>query len=56
MAGFIRRYGNFPGTETITLIEGVVIVDLPPPGSITGLSTGTVGLVGEFADAVSRRR
>lgn len=50
MAGFIRRYGFQPGVETITLIEGVVIVDLPPPGSIAGVSTGVVGLVGEFPD------
>lgn len=50
MAGFIRRYGFFPGAETIALIEGVVIVDLPPPGSVQGVGTGTVGLVGEFTD------
>lgn len=50
MAGFIRRYGFFPGIETITLIEGVVIVDLPPPGAINGISAGTVGMVGEFSD------
>lgn len=50
MAGFIRRYGFFPGVETIMLIEGVVIVDLPPPGAINGISAGTVGMVGEFPD------
>ena len=50
MAGFIRRYGFQPGVETITLIEGVIIVDLPPPGAINGVSTGVVGIVGEFAD------
>jgi len=50
MAGFIRRYNYFPGVETITLIEGVIIVDLPPPGVVTALSEGTVGMVGEFAD------
>jgi len=50
VAGFIRRYGFSPGIETITLIEGVVIVDLPPPGAVSGVSTGVVGLVGEFAD------
>lgn len=50
MAGFIRRFTNFPGIETITLIEGVVIVDTPPAGSITGVSTGVVGLVAEFPD------
>jgi len=50
MAGFIRRYGFSPGVETITLIEGVIIVDLPPPGAINGVSSGTVGIVGEFSD------
>lgn len=50
MAGFIRRFGFFPGTEVITAIEGVVIVDLPPPGSIAGVGVGTICCVGEFAD------
>lgn len=50
MAGFIRRYDYFPGTEVITLVEGVIIVDLPPPGSIAGISTGVVCCIGEFAD------
>jgi len=50
MAGFIRRFGYFPGIETITLIEGVIIVDLPPPGSVNGVGAGTVALVGEFPD------
>lgn len=50
MAGFIRRYSSFPGVETITLIEGVIIIDLPPPGNITGVGTGVVAIVGEFAD------
>ncbi len=50
MAGFIRRYGFQPGVETITQIEGVIIVDLPPPGAVNGQGTGTVALVGEFPD------
>lgn len=50
MAGFIRRYGFSPGTETITLIEGVIIIDLPPPGAVNGVSSGVVGMAGEFAD------
>lgn len=50
MAGFIRRYGYTPGVETITLIEGVIILDLPPPAQVSGVSSGTVGLVGEFPD------
>lgn len=50
MPGFIRRFGYQPGTETITQIEGVAIIDLPPPGSIQGINTGVVAMVGEFAD------
>jgi len=50
MSGFIRRYGSFPGSEVITLIEGVVIVDLPPPGSVSGAGTGVVAVIGEFAN------
>jgi hypothetical protein len=50
MAGFIRRYGANPGDAEIRAIEGVIILDLPPPGSINGASSGTVGMVGEFAD------
>lgn len=47
---FIRRYTSFPPKETIMLIEGVVIVDATPLGSPQGVGTGTVGMVGEFAD------
>lgn len=50
MAGFIRRYQFFPGTEVITAIEGVIIVDLPPPGAVQGVGTGVTALIGEFAD------
>lgn len=50
MAGFIRRYTTFPDIGQITQIEGVVIVDLPPPGTITGVGVGTTAVVGEFAD------
>jgi len=50
MAGFIRRFGYYPGSEVITQIEGVVIVDLPPPGSINGVGVGVACVVGEFAD------
>jgi hypothetical protein len=48
--GFSRRFGFFPGLEVITQIEGVVLVDLPPPGSTLGVSTGVAAMVGEFAD------
>ena len=47
MAGFVRRFSYVPGLDVIGQIEGVVIVDLPPPGAITGQNTGVVGLVGE---------
>ena len=50
MAGFTRRFQFFPGTEIITQIEGVIIVDLPPPGAISGVGVGTVAIVGEFSD------
>lgn len=50
MAGFIRRYGYFPSQQTISQIEGVVIVDLPPPATVEGIQTGVAGIVGEFPD------
>lgn len=50
MAGFIRRYGYYPGTEVISQIEGVVVIDLPPPGSIQGSGVGVASCVGEFVD------
>lgn len=50
MAGFIRRFGYFPGNEVISQIEGVTIVDLPPPGSIQGAGVGVAAVVGEFVD------
>lgn len=49
-AGFTRRFSFFPGNEVITQIEGVVIVDLPPPGAVEGVGAGTVAIVGEFTD------
>ena len=48
--GFTRRFSSFPSSQVISEIEGIVIVDLPPPASIAGVSTGVVGVVGEFAD------
>lgn len=47
---FIRRFQSFPSTQVISQIEGVVIVDATPPSTIEGVSTGVVGIVGEFAD------
>lgn len=50
MSGFIRRFGYYPGTEVLTQIEGVAIIDLPPPGSVEGVGTGVVAAVGECSD------
>lgn len=50
MSGFIRRFTEFPPNDVITAIEGINIVDLPPPSAVGGVSTNTVALVGEFAD------
>jgi hypothetical protein len=48
--GFTRRFGYYPPRETIRQIEGVSIVDLAPPGAITGVNTGVVAMCAEFAD------
>lgn len=50
MSGFIRRFTEFPPQEVITQIEGINIIDLPPPGSVQGVSQNVVALVGEFPD------
>jgi hypothetical protein len=50
MAGFIRRFGEFPSDDVLTAIEGVNIIDLPPPASISGVGTGFASLIGEFPD------
>ncbi len=47
---FVRRFSSFPSAQVISQIEGVVIVDATPPAAITGVNTGVVGVVGEFAD------
>ena len=47
---FIRRFSSMPSAQTISQIEGIVIVDALPPTPIAGVSTGVVGAVGEFAD------
>ena len=49
-AGFTRRYGYFPDSSEILAIEGVVIVDTPPPGRVEGVGAGVVAVVGEFTD------
>lgn len=50
MAGFVRRFSSDPGISEITSIEGVVVIDREPPGSIQGAATGVVVAVGEFED------
>jgi hypothetical protein len=52
-AGFVRRYGYFPGTEELNAIEGVVIVDQRSPGPISGASYGVVCVVGEATNMSS---
>jgi hypothetical protein len=49
-AGFIRRFGYQPDAAVLSQIEGVAIIDLPQPTSLAGVGTGTVAVVGEFAD------
>jgi len=48
VAGFVRRFTSFPTIDVIQQIEGVVIVDLTPAGTFTGIAQGTLGLVGEW--------
>lgn len=50
-AGFIRRFSTNPGNAELGRIEGVAIIDNPPPGSIQGVGTGCVCVVGECSDA-----
>ena len=50
MSGFVRRFGSFPAADVIQQIEGVDIVDLPPPGAVNGVGVGVAAVIGEFAD------
>lgn len=50
---FTRRYTNFPGTEVIKEIEGIVIIDEPSPPSTAGVGSGTCALLAEFADVTN---
>jgi len=47
---FVRRYTSMPSADVISQIEGIVIIDQPIPTNVQGVSTGVVGMVGEFAD------
>jgi hypothetical protein len=46
---FTRRLTN-PSVDVITQVSGVVLVNTPPPGTISGAGSGNVGMVGEFVD------
>lgn len=50
MAGFIRRFTSQPSIETLSEIEAIDIVDLPPQSPTTGIGSGTLLCVGEFED------
>jgi len=50
MSIFIRRFEFDPGIEVFLEIEAVNILDLDPPGSITGVGAGTALLTAEFED------
>lgn len=50
MSVFIRRFTFDPGIDVFLEIEAVNVLDLEPPGSITGIGSGTALLVGEFED------
>lgn len=50
MPGFIRRFTSDPGNSVITQIEGVVIIDNPPPNQVAGVGTGFAICVAEFED------
>jgi len=49
VAGFFRRFSNFPTTAQINAIEGVTVVDLNPPGVFGGILSGILALVGEWS-------
>lgn len=50
MSVFLRRFETDPGIEVFLEIEAVNVLDLTPPGSISGVGTGTAMVVGEFED------
>ena len=48
--GFIQLFSHVPNQETLSAIEGVVIVNQKPPPQVNGVQTGMVTIVGEFED------
>jgi hypothetical protein len=47
---FIRRSQTSLSPAELSAIEGVVIIDLPPPGGVQAAGSGVACVVGEFAD------
>jgi len=50
MSGFFRRFDTMPPKETLTEIEGVVVIDGQQPGQVAGIGSGVACIIGEFAD------
>jgi hypothetical protein len=55
MSGFFRRFDTMPPKETLTEIEGVVVIDGQQPGQVAGIGSGVACVIGEFADMHLRR-
>jgi predicted regulator of Ras-like GTPase activity (Roadblock/LC7/MglB family) len=47
---FVRRFTTTPGTEVLTEIEAINIIDLTPPAPSVGVGSGMVLALGEFED------
>jgi len=47
---FIERFPTMPSASELTAIEGIKIIDAPPPAPLSGVGQGVAGVVGEFAD------
>ena len=50
MAGFFRRFSEYPSIDTLAEIEGVVAIDGVEPGEVSGVGAGVACVIGEFAD------
>lgn len=50
MSGFVIRRTYLPGTEELTAIEQVVLVDRTPRSPVSGIGQGCLMVVGEFED------
>ena len=44
---FTTRFPTFPAIDRLTEIEGVVIIDLPPPAAVFGDQVGFAAVAGE---------